>query len=57
MKKIEIYLKEELIFSILVEDYDINLYANAFDIGYHIKDLEVKFSIPLNKGYRIVADI
>jgi len=57
MKRIEIYLKEELILSILVEDYEINTYTNAFEIECHIKEVSTTYSIPLNKGYRIVADV
>ena len=57
MKKIEIYLNDDLILSILVEDYEVNTYTNAFEIECTIKELKTTYSMPLNKGYRIVADI
>lgn len=57
MKKIEIYLKDELILSILVEKYEITQYTSSVDIEYVTKEVKATYSIPLNKGYRIVADI
>lgn len=57
MKKIEIYLKEELIFSMLVEDYELNTYTNGIDIECKIKELTITYSLPTNKGYRILADV
>lgn len=57
MKKLEIYLKEELIFSMLVEDYELNTYTNEIDIVCKIKELAITYSLPTNKGYRILADV
>ena len=57
MKKFEIYLNDELILSTLVEKYDITIYTNSFDIECTIKELKITYSLPLNKGYKIIADI
>lgn len=57
MKKFEIYLNDELIISTLVEDYNVNTYTNSFDIECTIKELKITYSLPLNKGYKIIADI
>lgn len=57
MKKIEIYFKEELILSTLVEDYQIDTYTNTIEFHSKIKEIEITYSIPVNKEYRIVADI
>lgn len=57
MKKFEIYLNDELILSILVEKYDITNYTNSIDIECTIKELKITYSLPLNKGYKIIADI
>ena len=57
MKKLEIYLKEELIFSMLVEDYELNTYTNEIDVVCKIKELTITYSLPTNKGYRILADV
>lgn len=57
MKKIEIYFKNELILSTLVDDYQIDTYTNTIEFHSKIKEIEVTYSIPVNKEYRIVADI
>lgn len=56
-KKFEIYLNDEIILSVLVEDYEINTFTNSFDVECTIKEIKITYSIPLNKGYKIVADI
>jgi len=57
MKKIEIYFKDEIILSTLVEDYNLDTYTNALELHCKFKEIEVTYSIPVNKEYRIVADI
>lgn len=62
MKKIEIYKQnedkqDELQLSLLVSDYEINSYTNSFEIACKIEEIEATYSIPLNKGYKIVAEV
>ena len=57
MKKIEIYKKDELQLSAVVTDYDINTYTNSFEIVCKIEEIEITYSIPLNKGYKIIAEV
>ena len=57
MKKIEIYKEDKLVLVTVVTDYDINTYINSFDIICKIEEIEVTYTIPLNKGYKIVAEI
>lgn len=57
MKKIEIYLKDELVLSMLVESYIIDTYVNSFEINCKVEEVQITYSMPLNKGYRIVADV
>ena len=56
MKKIEIYLKDELVLSMLVESI-IDTYVNSFEINCKVEEVQITYSMPLNKGYRIVADV
>ena len=57
MKKIEIYKKDELQISTCVTDYEINTYTNSFDVVCKIEEIEITYTIPLNKGYKIIAEI
>lgn len=57
MKKIEIYKEDELKISILVNDCEIYTYINSIDITCKIDDVETSYSIPLNKGYKIVFEV
>ena len=57
MKKIEIYKEDELQLSIVVTDYEINTYANAFEVVCKINELEATYNVPLNKGYKIIAEV
>ena len=57
MKKIEIYLNDELVLTMLVDDYEMDSYSDTIDIRCKIKGLEIAYSLPINKGYKIVADI
>lgn len=57
MKKIEIYKDDELQLSTVITDYEINTYTNSFEIVYKIEELEIQYNIPLNKGYKIVAEL
>ena len=57
MKKIEIYKEDELQLSTIVNDYEINTYTNSFDVVCKIEEIEITYSIPLNKGYKIIAEI
>ncbi len=57
MKKIEIYREDKLLLVTVVTDYEINTYVNSFDIICKIEEIEVTYTIPLNKGYKIVADV
>ena len=57
MKKIEIYKNNELQISIVVTDYEINTYTNQFEIVSKIEELQITYSFPFNKGYKIVAEI
>ena len=45
MKKIEIYFKDELILSILVEDYQIDTYTNTIEFHSKIKEIEIPVEI------------
>ena len=56
MKKIEIYKENELQLSAVVTDYEINTYVNSFEIVCKIEEIEITYSIPLNKGYKIIAE-
>lgn len=57
MKKIEIYKEDELQLSTIVTDYEINTYTNSFDVVCKIEEIEITYVIPLNKGYKIIAEI
>lgn len=57
MKKIEIYKEDKLLLVTVVTDYEINTYINSFDIICKNEDIEITYNIPLNKGYKIVADV
>lgn len=57
MKKIEIYKEDKLQLSTVVTDYEINTYTNSFEIVCKIEEVEITYTIPFNKGYRIEADI
>lgn len=57
MKKIEIYKEDELQLSIVVTDYEINTYTNSFEVVCKIEEIEATYSIPLNKGYKISAEV
>ena len=57
MKKIEIYKDDELQLSTVITDYEINTYTNSFEVVCKIEELEITYNIPLNKGYKIVAEL
>ena len=57
MKKIEIYKDDELQLSTIVTDYDINIYSNSFEVVCKIEEIEITCCVPLNKGYKIIADV
>jgi len=57
MKKIEIHKGDKLLLVTVVTDYEINTYVNSFDIICKNEDIEITYNIPLNKGYKIVADV
>lgn len=57
MKKIEIYKKEELQLCSVVNDYEINTYTNSIEVVCKIEEIEITYSVPLNKGYKIVVDV
>ena len=57
MKKIEIYKEDKLQVTTFVNDYEINTYTNSFDVVCKIEEIELTYSIPLNKGYKIIAEI
>lgn len=57
MKKVEIFKEDELKLSILVNEYDITIYTNSFEVTCKVDDIETSYSIPLNKGYKIVAEV
>jgi hypothetical protein len=57
MKKIEIYKENELQLSAIVTEYEINTYVNSFEIVCKIEEIEITYSIPLNKGYKIIAEV
>ena len=57
MKKIEIYKDDELQLSTIVTDYDITIYTNSFEVVCKIEEIEITYSVPLNKGYKIIADV
>lgn len=57
MKRVEIFKEDELKLSILVNEYDITIYTNSFEVTCKVDDIETSYSIPLNKGYKIVAEV
>ena len=57
MKKIEIYKEDELQISTIVTDYEINTYTNSFDFICKIGEIEITYSVPLNKGYKIIVEV
>lgn len=57
MKKLEIYKEDELQLSTVVTDYEINTYTNSFEVVCKIEEIEITYSVPLNKGYKIIAEI
>ena len=57
MKKIEIHKGDKLLLVTVVTDYEINTYVNSFDIICKNEDIEITYNIPLNKDYKIVADV
>lgn len=57
MKKIEIYKDDELQLSTIVTDYQIDTYTNSFEVVCKIEEIEITYSVPLNKGYKITADV
>ena len=57
MKKIEIYKEDELKLSTVVTDYEINTYTNSFEVVCKIEEIQITYTIPLNKGYKIIADV
>lgn len=57
MKKIEIYKDDELQLSTIVTDYQIDTYTNSFEVVCKIEEIEITYSVPLNKGYKITVDV
>lgn len=57
MKKIEIYKNDELQLSTVVTDYQIDTYTNSLEVICKIEEIEITHVIPLNKGYKIVAEV
>lgn len=57
MKKIEIYKEEALVVLLLVDTYEINTYINSFEVTCKLNGIEISYSIPLNKGYKLVVEI
>lgn len=57
MKKIEIYKEDELQLSIVVTDYEINTYTNSFEVVCKVGEIESTYNVPLNKGYKIIAEV
>lgn len=57
MKKIEIYKDDKLLLLKLVNDYEINTYTNSFEIACRIEEMEITYTIPLNKGYKITVQV
>ena len=57
MKKIEIYKDDKLQLSTIVTDYEINTYTNSFEVVCKIEEIEITYNVPLNKGYKIIAEI
>ena len=57
MKKIEIYKEDELQLSTVITDYEINIYTNSFEVVCKIEEIEITCRLPLNKGYKIIADV
>ena len=57
MKKIEIYKDDELQLSTFVDNYEINTYTKSFEVVCKSGEIEITYNIPLNKGYKIIADV
>lgn len=57
MKEIEIYKENDLVMSTLATDYDISTYGNSVDVVTKIGDIEITYSIPVNKGYKVSVKI
>ncbi len=57
MKRIEIYKEDKLMISMPVDKYDITTYNSSFDIACKIDDIEITYSLPINKGYKIAIEL
>lgn len=57
MKKIEIYKEDELKLSMLVDGYTMTSCNNSVNITYKVDDVEASWSIPFNKGYKLMIDL
>lgn len=57
MKKIEIYKEDELKLSTVVTSYEINTYTSSFEVVCKSGEIEITYNVPLNKDYKIIADV
>ena len=57
MKKIEIYKNDELLVSTEANDYEIERYTESLEIKCEYEEIDVSYTIPLNKGYKLVVEI
>lgn len=57
MKKIEIYLKDNLIRTIQIDNYDIYVYNDSIEIQFDIEDMNGNICIPKDKNYKIIIEV
>ena len=57
MQEILIYKEDKLLLSLFAIDYEINTHTNTYKFVYKIDEIEITYSVPLNKGYKIIADV
>lgn len=57
MKRIEIYKEDDLKLSILVNDFNITTYINSIEISCKIDDIDTTYTIPFNKGYKVIFEV
>ena len=57
MQEILIYKEDKLLLTLLAIDYEIDAHTNTYKFVYKIDEIEITYSVPLNKGYKIIAEI
>ena len=57
MQEILIYKEDKLLLTLLAIDYEIDAHTNTYKFVYKIDEIEITYSVPLNKGYKIIAEV